>query len=59
MKAQFVHENMQMPFRNDGNRSISQKYPLENPNYLGDCADDNKKIKNKHRKIRRYHEKKS
>jgi hypothetical protein len=42
MRAKFVHENMQMPFRNDGNRVITQKYPLENPNYLGDSADDDR-----------------
>ncbi len=50
MKAKFFHENMQTSFRNDGNKSISQKYPLENPNYIGDSAHDNKK-KNKFKKI--------
>jgi len=39
MKAKTVNENMQMPFRNDKNKSISQKYPLENPNYLGDSVE--------------------
>jgi hypothetical protein len=48
----FTKENMQMPFRNDGNKPISQKYPLENPNYLGDCANDNKR-KKKRRKIKK------
>lgn len=47
MYKHFVEENMQMPFRNDGNKSISQKYPLENPNYLGDCAYDKRKKKRK------------
>jgi len=51
-----VHENMQMPFRNDGNKVITQKYPLDNPNYLGDAADDDKahpkkKLKKKKRKV--------
>jgi hypothetical protein len=54
----FMEENMQIPFRNNGNKYISQKYPLENPNYLGDCANDDKKLKNKRRKINKYHEKK-
>jgi hypothetical protein len=42
MRAKLVHENMQMPFRNDSNKPISEKYPLENPNYLGDSAADDK-----------------
>jgi hypothetical protein len=37
-----VNENMQMPFRNDGNKVITEKRPLENPNYLGDAAGDDK-----------------
>jgi hypothetical protein len=52
MRAQFVHENRQMPFSNrDKNQPISGKYPLENPNYIGDSANDNKK-KKKRKKIR-------
>jgi hypothetical protein len=42
MRARTVEESMQMAFRNDGNKSLSQKYPLENPNYLGDSANDDK-----------------
>lgn len=48
--VQFMKENMQMPFRNDRNKTISQKYPLENPNYLSDCANKRKK---KPRKIKK------
>lgn len=55
MKAKFVKENMQMPFHNDGNIPIIQKYPLENPNIIGDCAYDNKK-KKKRRKVRKTNE---
>jgi hypothetical protein len=45
MRAKFVSEalseNMQTPLSNtDKNNSISQKYPLENPNYLGDSVGD-------------------
>jgi len=50
----FIEENMQTPLSHaDKNKPISQKYPLENPNYLGDSADDNKnkKIKRRMKKI--------
>jgi hypothetical protein len=55
MRAKFVKENMQMPFHNDGNIPIIQKYPLDNPNIIGDCAYDNKKKKKK-LKIRKTNE---
>ena len=42
MKVKFVKETMQMPFRNDSNKVVGQKYPLDNMNYLGDAANDNK-----------------
>jgi len=45
-----IKESMQIPLKNDKNKIITQKYPLENPNYLGDCANDNKKTKNKKNK---------
>lgn len=54
MRAKLVSENMQMPFRNDRNKGISEKYPLENPNYLGDSADDDKEHPKKKRKKKKF-----
>jgi len=52
MRAQFIHENMQMPFSNrDKNKPITGRCVLNNSNYLGDSADDDKP-KKKRRKIR-------
>jgi hypothetical protein len=49
-----ISENMQTPLSNDDkNQSISQKYPLENPNYLGDSSGDDKEHKKKHIVLKR------
>jgi len=54
MRAKTVKETMQIPLSNKNkNKPIRQKYPLENPNYLGDCANNSKKIK----KNKNIHEK--
>jgi hypothetical protein len=50
----FIEENMQTPLSHvDKNKPISQKYPLENPNYLGDSANNNKRKKKRIIKIKK------
>ena len=51
MRAKFIYDNLQQPFSNkDKNKVITGKYPLENINYIGDAAYDNKKKKRKRKR---------
>lgn len=48
MRARTIKETMQIPFTNKNkNKPIRQRYPLENPNYIGDSNSNKiKKFRN-------------